>query len=154
MTHPLTAKIEAIATPIADHLGLELVEIAFLTNENPPILRVEVRNPEDDTSLHDCEQMSRTLEEQLDLTAVIPDAYVLEVSSPGISEELTRDREYISFKGFPVLVMTNPPHKGKEQWRGTLNRRDETTVYINQKGRLIKIPRDVIQSVKLDSTDN
>lgn len=151
MTHPLIPKISEIATPIANNLGLEVVEIAFLTNESPPVLRVEVRNPEDDTSLNDCEHMSRTLEAELDTTEIIPEAYVLEVSSPGISEQLTRDREYVSFKGFPVLVMTDPPYKGKEKWQGTLNRRDETTVYINQKGKIVKIPRDVIQIVKLDT---
>ncbi|QDZ39755.1 ribosome maturation factor RimP [Euhalothece natronophila Z-M001] len=151
MTHPFISKVTEIATPIANNLGLEVVEIAFLTNESPPILRVEVRNPEDDTSLNDCEQMSRTLEAELDITEIIPNTYVLEVSSPGISEHLTRDREYVSFKGFPVLVITDPPYKGKEQWQGTLNRRDETTVYINQKGKIVKIPRDVIQSVKLDT---
>lgn len=151
MTHPLIPKITEIATPIANELGLEVVEVAFFTNENPPVLRVEVRNPEEDTSLNDCEQMSRTLEAELDVAEVIANAYVLEVSSPGISEQLTRDREYISFKGFPVLVTTDPPYKGKSKWQGTLNRRDETTVYINQKGRIIKIPRQVIQTVQLDT---
>lgn len=151
MTHPLIPQITEMATPIANDLGLEVVEVAFFTNESPPVLRVEVRNPEDDTSLNDCEQMSRTLEAELDVAEVIPNAYVLEVSSPGISEQLTRDREYVSFKGFPVLVTTDPPYKGKPKWQGTLNRRDETTVYINQKGRLIKIPRDVVQTVQLDT---
>jgi len=151
MTHPLIPQITEMATPIANELGLEIVEVAFLTNESPPVLRVEVRNPEDDTSLNDCEQMSRTLGAELDVAEVIPNAYVLEVSSPGISEQLTRDREYVSFKGFPVLVTTDPPYKGKPKWQGTLNRRDETTVYLNQKGRLIKIPRDVIQTVQLDT---
>lgn len=151
MTDPLIAKITALASPIASNLGLEVVEITFLTNQSPPVLRVEVRNPVDDTSLNDCEQMSRTLEAELDLAEMIPDAYVLEVSSPGISEQLTRDREYVSFKGFPVLVTTDPPYKGKQKWQGTLNRRDETTVYINQKGKLVKIPRDVIQVVELDT---
>jgi ribosome maturation factor RimP len=151
MTHPLIPQITEIATPIANDLGLEVVEIAFFTNESPPVLRVEVRNPEDDTSLNDCEEMSRTLEAELDVAEVISNAYVLEVSSPGISEQLTRDREYVSFKGFPVLVTTDPPYKGKPKWQGTLNRRDETTVYINQKGKIIKIPREVIQTVQLDT---
>ncbi|PSO51011.1 MAG: ribosome maturation factor RimP [Cyanobacteria bacterium SW_9_44_58] len=151
MTHPLIPQITEIATPIADDLGLELVEIAFYTNESPPVLKVEVRNPEDDTSLDDCKQMSRALEAELDVAKVIAHAYVLEVSSPGISEQLTRDREYVSFKGFPVLVTTDPPYKGKPKWQGTLNCRDETTVYINQKGKIIKIPREVIQTVQLDT---
>jgi len=151
MTHPLIPKITEIATPIANNLGLEVVEVAFLTNQNPPVLRVDVRNLQQETSLNDCEQMSRTLEAQLDVEDLISNAYVLEVSSPGVSDELTRDREYVSFKGFPVLVTTDPPYKGKSQWRGTLNRRDETTVYINQKGRLIKIPREVVQTVQLDT---
>jgi ribosome maturation factor RimP len=94
--------------------------------------------------------MSRALEALLDAGEIIPDAYVLEVSSPGISRQLVTDREFISFKGFPVVISTSPPYEQQQEWIGLLVRRDETTVYLNQKGRVIKIPRDLITKVQID----
>ncbi|MDB9374545.1 ribosome maturation factor RimP [Nodularia sphaerocarpa] len=150
MTHPLVPQIIDLATPVAAELGLEVVGIVFYTNQRPPVLRVDIRNPQDDTGLNDCERMSRALEASLDAAEVIPDAYVLEVSSPGISRQLITDREFISFKGFPVIVSTSQPYDGQQEWIGQLIRRDETTVFLNQKGRVIEIPRTLITRVLLD----
>ncbi|WP_017718593.1 ribosome maturation factor RimP [Kamptonema formosum] len=150
MTHPLIPQIIDLATPIAESLGLEVVGAVFHTNQNPPVLRVDIRNLQQDTSLDDCERMSRAMEAKLDAAEIITDAYVLEISSPGISRDLTTDREFISFKGFAVAVKTSEPHEGHKEWIGQLIRRDETAVYLNQKGRSIAIPRPLITSVKLN----
>ncbi|HAX74475.1 MAG TPA: ribosome maturation factor RimP [Cyanobacteria bacterium UBA11372] len=150
MAHPLIPQIIELATPVALDLGLEVVGAVFQTNQYPPVLRVDIRNPEQDTSLDDCERMSRALEAALDATEIIPDAYILEISSPGISRHLSTDREFISFKGFPVLVETQEAHQGKSSWQGKLIKRDEDAVYINQKGRAIAIPRSLITRVQLE----
>ena len=150
MTHPLIPQIIDLASPVAEGLGLEVVGAVFQTNQSPPVLRVDIRNPAQDTSLDDCEQMSRALEAALDATDIIPDAYVLEISSPGISRYLSSDREFISFKGFPVLIETTEPYEGKKSWQGKLLKRDEEAVYINQKGRAIAIPRSLITRVQLE----
>ncbi len=148
MVHPLIPKVIELATPLAQDLGLEVVGATFQTSQNPPILRVEIRNPTQDTGLNECEQMSYRLETALDESQLIPQSYILEISSPGISKRLMTDRDFIAFKGFPVLVMTDPPYKDQSLWRGTLNSRDEALVYINQKGRNIAIPREAIAWVE------
>lgn len=153
MTHPVVPKIIDVATPIAEALGLEVVGAVFQTNQNPPVLRLDIRNPKDDTGVDDCERMSRALEEQLDAVDIIAAAYVLEISSPGISSFLSSDREFVSFKGFPIIIKTLAPYKRKTEWMGKLINRDETTVYINQKGRKVAIPRELIASVELSQTE-
>jgi ribosome maturation factor RimP len=150
MAHPLIPQIIDLATPVAEAIGLEVVGAIFHTNQHPPVLRVDIRNPQQDTSLDDCERMSRALEAALDAVDIIPDAYILEISSPGISRDLTTDREFISFKGFSVAIRTQEPYEGKSEWQGKLVKRDETAVYINQKGRAIAIPRSLITRVQLD----
>ena len=150
MTHPLIPQLIDLATPVAENLGLEVVGAVFHTNRRPPVLRVDIRNCVGDTSLDDCERMSRALEERLDALDIIPDAYVLEISSPGISRQLTTDREFISFKGFSVIVRTSEPYEDHKEWRGKLIGRDETGVYLNQKGRAITIPRHLVTQVQLD----
>jgi ribosome maturation factor RimP len=149
MAHPLIPQIIDLATPVANSLGLEVVGAVFHTNQHPPILRVDIRNLKQDTSLDDCERMSRALEQTLDETGIIPDAYVLEISSPGISRTLITDREFQSFKGFTVIVITSAPYSGQQEWIGQLIRRDETAVHLSQKGRAIAIPRDLIAKVQL-----
>jgi ribosome maturation factor RimP len=150
MTHPLIPQIIDLATPLAEQFGLEIVTVVLQTNKQPPVLRVDIRNLTADTSLNDCEQMSRALETAIDATEIISGAYVLEVSSPGISRHLTSDREFISFKGFAVLVTTLTPYEEQKEWRGLLQGRDEEAVYLNQKGRPIAIPRPLVAKVQLD----
>lgn len=150
MVHPLIPQIIALAAPVAENLGLEVVGAVFQTNQNPPVLRVDIRNPQQDTGLEDCERMSYALEAKLDATGIIPDAYVLEISSPGVSPKLTTDREFIAFKGFTVKAIAQQPNGEYKQWRGQLLNRDETAVYLTQKGRRIAIPRQSIIEVQLD----
>jgi ribosome maturation factor RimP len=150
MAHPLIPKITEIANPIAAELGLEVVAVVFHTHERPPSLRVDIRNPSADTGLQDCERMSRALEAALDETDAIPFAYALEVSSPGTSRELTTDREFNAFGGFAVQVTTNQPLDSKTEWQGQLIRRDDTKIYLSQKGRTIEIPRELVSKVYLD----
>jgi ribosome maturation factor RimP len=149
MAHPLIPQILNLAAPVAESLGLEVVAAVFHTNQSPPVLRVDVRNKQDDTGLEDCEQMSRALEAALDQVEMIPDAYVLEVSSPGVSRSLTTDREFISFRGFPAIVSASTPHHGQTEWMGNLIKRDEKAVYLNLKGRTIAIPRELVSRVLL-----
>lgn len=151
MSHPLIPQIAELANPIALELNLEIVNILFETNKNPPVLRVDIQNTVGDTGLKDCEQMSRLLDEILESKEIIPFAYVLEISSPGIGVNLQSDREFISFKGFPVTITTNSLFKKKTQWEGTLQGRDETSVLLNCKGKIIAIPREIIAQVQLQN---
>jgi ribosome maturation factor RimP len=150
MTHSVVPQIIDLATPLARELELEVVDAVFQTNKTPPVLRIDIRNPHSDTSLEDCERMSRILEAKLDTTEIIPGSYVLEISSPGISRTLTTEREFIAFKGFGVVVKTFAPYKEQKQWQGNLQGRDEAAVYLSQKGKTIAIPRDLVAKVQLD----
>ncbi len=154
MVHPLVPQVETLARPIADGLGMEVVHIVFHTNQHPPVLRVDIRPKqiELDTSLAHCEAMSVALEARLDEADLVEGNYVLEVSSPGVPDILTTERDFTVFKGFPVDVSMDPPHKGRTQWIGSLVGRDEDWVFITQKGRKIKLPRANVQQVVLRSS--
>ncbi|MGF1514145.1 MAG: ribosome maturation factor RimP [Elainellaceae cyanobacterium] len=152
MTHPLIPQICEIAAPVAARLGLDVEHATLHTNQSPPVLQINVRNSQGDTSLNDCEAMSRALEEVLDSSGIIPSAYVLEVSSPGLSETLTSERDFTSFKGFPVVVTTSEPFKGQSTWQGQLIRRDDSAVHISCRGRTVAIPRAQIQAVQLSNS--
>ncbi|MGD1930577.1 MAG: ribosome maturation factor RimP [Leptolyngbyaceae cyanobacterium] len=150
MAHPLIPEVLDLATPVAKHLGLEVVDAVFQTNHSPPVLRIDVRNcQQEDTSLNDCEQMSQALEAVLDESDLIPDAYVLEVSSPGVSSELLSDRDFIVFKGFMVEVQLSEPYKDRHTWLGQLLKRDADHLYLSRKGKPTKLPRTLVETVQL-----
>ncbi len=149
MSHPLIPIIHELAKPVAANLGLEALTVHYYTHHSPPTIRVDIRHPGRDITLEDCEHMSRQLEEVLDASAALTTAYVLEISSPGLSKDLTTDRDFNSFRGFAVEVTAQSPDHGNQAWRGTLIGRDETLIYLNQKGRKITIPREHVTSVQL-----
>jgi ribosome maturation factor RimP len=154
MSHPIIPQVLELAAPVAAALGLEVVSVMFHTHHSPPSLRVDVRNLTQDTGMEDCERMSRALEPVLDEADLLPDiAYALEVSSPGVPGVLETDREFISFKGFPVLVTTAEPYNGQAEWQGNLVGRDEERVKLTLKGRPIGIPRALITCVQLVDSD-
>ncbi|MDS3859691.1 ribosome maturation factor RimP [Thermosynechococcaceae cyanobacterium BACA0444] len=149
MSHPLIPIVHDLAKSVASQLGLEAVAVYFYTHHSPPTLRVDIRHPERDITLEDCAQMSHCLEEVLDASDRVTTAYVLEISSPGLSNDLTTDRDFKSFRGFAVQVTAHSPDHGQQAWQGTLIGRDEVAVYLNQKGRKITIPRDQVSLVQL-----
>ncbi|MEO0434479.1 MAG: ribosome maturation factor RimP [Cyanobacteria bacterium J06656_5] len=152
MAHPVIPQVLEIATPLATELGLEVVDAVFQTNHSPPILRIDVRNlSQTDTSLNDCERMSIALGERLETSDTLPDAYVLEVSSPGVSNQLETSRDFIVFKGFAIEVTLHTPHKGKTIWVGTLLERTESKLAISQRGRRVALPIELVESVQLSN---
>ncbi len=89
-------------------LGFELVYVEWAGSRNRPILRirVEAQAAESGSSMQvgDCAKVSRGLESWLDELDVMPERYVLEVSSPGLERPLTRPRDWERFAGEPVVV--------------------------------------------------
>ncbi|MEM6252589.1 MAG: ribosome maturation factor RimP [Cyanobacteria bacterium P01_D01_bin.156] len=152
MAHPVIPQVLEIATPIANELGLEIVSAVFQTNHNPPVLRVDVRNlNQPDTGLDDCERMSIALGEGIETNSILPDAYVLEVSSPGVSEQLKTERDFIVFKGFAIEITLHTAHKGKKVWSGTLLERTDNKLAISQRGRRVALPRELVECVQLSN---
>ncbi|APB34405.1 hypothetical protein GlitD10_2078 [Gloeomargarita lithophora Alchichica-D10] len=153
MTHPLVPQVLDLARPIGASLGLEVVGAAFLTDQVPPVLRIDIRHPQQDTGLADCERMTQALTPALDEVNWIPDAYVLEISSPGLGEELVTDRDFTTFHGFPVRVELHQPYRGRREWQGRLLRRDQEAVVLNRRGRTVRLLRSWVARVVLTTDD-
>ena len=71
------------------------------------------------------------------------------VASPGIGEILRTDQDFVSFKGFMVAVSTTEIYKKKTIFEGTLVQRTADDVCISLKGRIIKVPRVLVNEVRL-----
>ena len=99
MTHPLVPQVIDLAAPVAQRLGLEVVDAVF---QNQPIAPrccgwMYAACTRKIPAWMTAKKMSQALEAVLDTADIIPDAYVLEISSPGISDQLTADRDFSVF---------------------------------------------------------
>jgi ribosome maturation factor RimP len=85
----------------------------------------------------------------LDEEDLIPLTYQLEVSSPGLSEVISTDKDLTVFQGFPVRVTTNEEHKGKKEFVGRLAGHSLEAIRVNCNGKMTKIPRVLVKQVIL-----
>ena len=139
-----------MATDVATAEGFELCGLQLLTHMSPMTLEVQIRHRSgDDVSLDDCAGFSGILGDALEASELITEAYVLEISSPGIGEQLASDRDFQTFRGFPVDVVHRDKEGTEQRLEGLLLERDDDTLQINIRGRIKRLPRDHVLSVRL-----
>jgi ribosome maturation factor RimP len=151
LPHPLTAELERLARATAAAASLEVRGVEVLAHRIPLTLRVLVQRADGtDVSLDECAAFSGPLGEAIEAAALLESAYVLEISSPGIDEELRSDRDFTSFRGFPVEVLRDDGADGPQtRLAGLLLGRDDQVVLLNQRGRTVRIPRQSVRQVRL-----
>ena len=116
----ITEKVEQLASPIAEELGLELVDVEFLKEGRDWFLRVYIENPEGSIDIDQCAAVSNKLSEELDLVDPIPQNYFLEVSSPGAERPLKKDEDFEKAVGQYVFIKTYEPIDGMKEFEGYL----------------------------------
>jgi ribosome maturation factor RimP len=118
----------------------------------PMTVQIQIRRSSgDDVTLDDCAGFSAPMGEALENSAVLTEAYVLEISSPGIGERLQTDRDFQTFRRYPVDVIHRDTEGTEQRHSGTLIERTENHLKISVHGRIKQIPRDSILSVELAS---
>ena len=105
----------------------------------------------EDVSLDDCASLSGPIGEAIEASALLNEAYVLEISSPGIGELLQSDRDFQTFRGFPVEVSFKDDQGKEQNLAGSLLDRSVDHLEINIKGRVKRVIRSTIRSVRLTS---
>jgi ribosome maturation factor RimP len=118
----------------------------------PMTVQIQIRRPSgDDVTLNDCAGFSALMGEALESSALLTEAYVLEISSPGIGEHLQSDRDFQTFRRYPVDVIQRDTEGTQHKHSGTLLERTENHIKISIHGRIKQIPRDCVVSVELTS---
>lgn len=154
MTHPLIPELERLTRTTLESAGFELRGVQLHTHRIPMTLQVlAARGDGGDINLDDCASLSGPLGEAIEAAGLLGETpYVLEVSSPGVSEELHDDRDFRSFRGFPVAVRYRDSRGSEAHCDGLLLERTAAELQINVRGRTRRIPRDAVIAVRLIST--
>lgn len=97
------AKTEALLQPMVDERGFELVDVEYVKEGSNWYLRAFIDKP-GGISIDDIEPISRELSAKLDQEDFISDAYILEVSSPGLGRPLKKDKDFVRSIGEEIEI--------------------------------------------------
>ena len=112
----MSETLEAIVNAEVDAAGFDLVELRRAGSKGRPLIEVRIdRRDGTAVSVDDCASVSRQLESRLDGSGLVPERYVLQVSSPG-DRPLRSAEEWRRFNGRWVSVLA-PEHGGRFEGR-------------------------------------
>lgn len=144
--------IEQIAANTAAIEGYQLVGFNFIEKIKPMTIQVQIcLEGGGDVSLDDCSHLSKPIAEAIEKSKLIGIPYVLEISSPGLNDILKTDKEFETFKGFPIEVSKKDETNSQVIESGLLHTRSKEHLLINVKGKISKIPRNQVMQVRLVS---
>jgi len=114
-------KMRTMAEGAARMFGCELFDLEHRPAGKRVLIRVTLDRLDGPVTIQDCESVSRQLSVQLDVEDLIPHAFELEVSSPGVERPLRRAPDYERFKGQLASILMGPggPDAG-QAWEGEL----------------------------------
>lgn len=125
------AKTEELLIPIAQNWGVEIYDVEYVKEGSDYYLRAYIDKPEG-VSIIDCENVSRALSDALDRADFIPDAYILEVSSPGLGRTLKKDKHLQKSIGQEVEIRLFKAIDKCKEFSGTLESFDEKVIVISE----------------------
>lgn len=125
------SRTETLLQPIAAAQGVEIYDVEYVKEGSDYYLRAYIDKAEG-VNIDDCENVSRALSDALDREDFIPDAYILEVSSPGLGRTLKKDRHLARSIGEEVEIKLYKPLDGTKEYAGVLKSFDEGIVVITE----------------------
>ncbi|MDC3041084.1 ribosome maturation factor RimP [Prochlorococcus sp. AH-736-B08] len=145
-------KLESLLKKVGNIQDLEICSLNLRTNQNPLVIEIFIKKTNgNDISLDDCALFSNPASEEIDNSNLLNCSYVLEISSQGVSDELTSERDFKTFKGFPVNVELNQKNSKIKFLNGLLYEKSKDYLAINIKGKIKKIPFDEVQKISLST---
>ncbi|AQS59341.1 ribosome maturation factor RimP [Desulforamulus ferrireducens] len=141
-------KIAAAVKPIIEAEGLELVDVEYVKEGGNWYLRIFI-DKLGGVDLDDCQAVSEKIDTLLDELDPIPQAYFLEVSSPGLERPLKKPADFERFKGHLVNITTYAPINGTKSFTGKLMDYTPEGIQLEVKGNTILLPHQQVASSRL-----
>lgn len=142
-------RTEKLLEPILEKNQFELYDVEYVKEMGNWYLRIYI-DKEEGISVEDCEVVSRAMNDLLDSEDFIPDAYIFEVSSPGLGRQLKRDKHFAKSLGEEVEVKLYKALNKKKEFVGLLIDFNENTITIElEDGNTMEVARADIAIVRL-----
>jgi len=149
MEREIVDRVRAVILPIVLNEGMEVVDIEYRRESGGWVLRV-ILDKEGGVTLDDCTRVSHEAGRSLDVEDIIPTAYTLEVSSPGLTRPLKTERDFTKYLHRLVKVKTVDPIENRRQFKGRLLGVSEKGVEIQVEGKVFQIPLSNVAKANLE----
>lgn len=140
--------VENMVMPIIDENGFELVDVEYVKEGANWYLRIYA-DKEGGINIDDCVLISRALEAKLDEDDFIEDAYILEVSSPGLGRQLKKDKDFKRSLGEKVECKLYKAIDKQKEFEGILADYTEDTIQIETEDGVLEFERKNIAMIRL-----
>ena len=144
----IETRTEEVLAPIAEANGVEIYDVEYVKEGSDWYLRAYIDKPEA-VNILDCENVSRALSDKLDEEDFIDDAYILEVSSPGLGRTLKKDKHLEKSLGEEVELRLYKPKDKQKEFAGILKAFDENSVTIETQEEEKVFARSEIALIRL-----
>nr|WP_145156762.1 ribosome maturation factor RimP [Paenibacillus terrae] len=140
--------VEQMVQPYLDEHNFELVDIEYVKEGSNYFLRVFV-DKEGGIDIDDCGMISEYLSGKLDENDPIPEAYFLEVSSPGAERPLKKMEDVAKAVGKDVFVTVYEQVEGQKEFEGRLLSFEDDVLVISAGKKEYSIPYAKVASARL-----
>ncbi|MFA6412909.1 MAG: ribosome maturation factor RimP [Syntrophales bacterium] len=146
-------RIWEIAEPAIQSEGLELVCVECIQMKSRWVVRLYI-DRDGGVTIDDCALISNHVGDLLDVNDVPPEAYTLEISSPGLDRPLVKDNDFIRFLGRRVIIQTEYKIDGVRNFKGLLKdyrigENGKKTIILDLSGKIFTVPMEAVVKANL-----
>jgi len=145
--------VEKTARPLAADAargeGLEFVDLEFRREPVGWVLRLFVDKP-GGVGIDDCRRVSEVFGTLLEVEDLIPHAYTLEVSSPGLTRSLQNEQDWNRALGKMIKVVTRQAVAGRQDITGRLREFRAEALVLDVDGTDLEVPRELVARARME----
>lgn len=155
MFDDLKEKVWHLACPVVAAEGMELIHVECLKMHKSWLIRLYL-DKEPAVTLDDCTAVSNQLGDIFDINDLVDGRYTLEVSSPGFDRPISRDQDFVKYKGSQVDIKTGSKIDGIKNFHGYLldfiEENGRKVIVVEVSGKNYRIPKAEIIKANLADT--
>ncbi len=158
-------QLEDLIGPVIAGEGFELVQLTYKPGSHGYMLRLFIDRPgrvsyaapkTDEerialgVTIDDCAIVSRAVGPALEVEDVIPNAYTLEVSSPGVDRPLVKPAHFALAVGMKIRVKTRVPVSGESFFMAELKAAEPGHIVLDVRGEDVEVPYRLVSQANLE----
>ena len=142
--------VRSLAEPVAEELGLRLWDVRFVKEGASWFLRIFI-DKDGGVDINNCVDMTHAINPVLDEADPIEQSYCLEVCSPGLERDLTRDEHFEAMTGRKIkLRLIRPDENKQREFSGILKGYEDGNITVDIDGEEKVFIKKETSWVKLD----
>lgn len=148
--NPVEEQIREIAIRVAVENDFEFVHSEVAGTKRNLTVRIFI-DKQGGVTIEDCSTYSRQIEAVFDAEDIIPTAYLLEVSSPGLERELYSLKDFVKYTGHLAKVKTHQPINGQRNFKGKIvSVENEEIIFADKTSGEVRFPYGAVAKANLE----